>query len=82
MRGQASSPEAYLGPGDAQPQVQGRQEDPDHEHQEVAEGPRRLFAPSHLYQHVGMLGSVRQCARQVAEPGNMFRLTLKPRDRL
>ena len=82
MRGQASSPETHLGPGDAQPQVQGRQEDPDHEHQEVAEGPRRLSSPPDLDQHVGMLGSVRQCARQVAERGNMFCLTLKPRDRL
>ena len=82
MRGQASSPETHLCPGDAQPQVQGRQEDPDHEHQEVAEGPRGLSAPPHLHQYVGMLRRVRQPARQVAEPGNMFRLTLKPRDRL
>ena len=70
MRGQAASPETHLGPCDAEPQVQRRQEDPDHEHQEVAEGPRRLSAPPHLDQHVGMLGSVRQSARQVADPGN------------
>ena len=82
MRGQAAPAEADLGPGGAQPQVQGRQEDPDHEHPEVTERSRRMSANTDLHQHVRMLRSIRQRPGQVTEPGNMFRPILNLRDRL